>query len=148
MKEIFFQLFCFMDIILRLHKYPENMCSVPSLKMQKIRSPGKLITIKGKKLKIEKKGLANSDSLSAFLSWVFQLFDTFSACKVTLICKVKQIFRLALLTSVIPKPFVRECSLKTRNTQNALSFKHWDGDSLIHSFIRSSNICILLGRFD
>ena len=48
-KEIFFQLFCFMDIILRLHMYPENMYSVPSLKMQKIRIPGKLITIKGKK---------------------------------------------------------------------------------------------------
>ena len=49
-KEIFFQLFCFMDIILRLHMYPENMYSVPSLKMQKIRIPGKLITIKGKKI--------------------------------------------------------------------------------------------------
>ena len=48
MKEIFFQLFCFMDIILRLHMYPENMYSVPSLKMQKIQSPGKLITLKGK----------------------------------------------------------------------------------------------------
>ena len=41
-KEIFFQLFYFMDIILRLHMYPENMYSVPSLKMQKIRNPGKL----------------------------------------------------------------------------------------------------------
>ena len=74
-KEIFFQLFSFMDIILRRHMYPENMYSVPSLKMHKIRSPGKLITLKGKKqqqtkqkekLKIEKKGQTNSDSLSAF----------------------------------------------------------------------------------
>ena len=32
-KEIFFQLFCFMDMILRLHMYPENMYSVPSLKI-------------------------------------------------------------------------------------------------------------------
>ena len=48
-KEIFFQLFCLMDVILRLHMYPENMYSVPSLKMHKKRSLGKLITIKGKK---------------------------------------------------------------------------------------------------
>ena len=32
-KEIFFQFFCFMDIILRLHTYPENMYSVSSLKI-------------------------------------------------------------------------------------------------------------------
>ena len=38
-KEIFFQLFCLMDIILRLHMYLEIMYSVPSLKMQKIRFP-------------------------------------------------------------------------------------------------------------
>ena len=48
-KIIFFQLFCFMDTILRLHMYPENMYSVPSLNMQKIRIPSKLITMKGKK---------------------------------------------------------------------------------------------------
>ena len=35
-KEIFFRVFCFVDIILRLHMYLENMYSVPSLKMQKI----------------------------------------------------------------------------------------------------------------
>ena len=29
--------------------YPENIYSVPSLEMQKIRRPGKLISIKGKK---------------------------------------------------------------------------------------------------
>ena len=52
-KEIFFQLFCFMDTILRLLIHPENMYSVPSLKMQKIRNPGKLITIKGEKNKKE-----------------------------------------------------------------------------------------------
>ena len=96
-----------MDIILRLHMYPENMYYVPSLKMQKIRNPGKLITIKGKKkLKKEKKVKSDPYSLSAFLSWVFQFLDTFSACKVTLICKVKQIFRLALL--LVPKPLVRQ----------------------------------------
>ena len=32
-KEIFFQFFYFMDIILRLHVYPENMYSVSSLKI-------------------------------------------------------------------------------------------------------------------
>ena len=53
-KIIFFQLFSFMDTILRLHMYPENMYSVPSLKMQKIRIPSKLITMKGKK-KLKKK---------------------------------------------------------------------------------------------
>ena len=46
-----------MDIILRLHMYPENMYSVPSLKMQKIRSPGKLISIKGKKKPKQKEKL-------------------------------------------------------------------------------------------
>ena len=89
-----------MDIILRLHMYPENM--YPSLKMQKIRNPGKLITIKEKKVK------SDPFSLSTFLSWVFQFLDTFSACKVTLICKVKQIFRLALLSSLVRKPLVRQ----------------------------------------
>ena len=64
-----------MDIMHRLHMYPENMYSVPALKMQKIRNPGKLITIKGKK--IEKKAQSNPDFLSAFLSWVFHLLDTF-----------------------------------------------------------------------
>ena len=89
--------------------YPENMYYVRSLKMQKIRNPGKLITIKGKKnLKKEKKVKSDPYSLSAFLSWVFQFLDTFSACKVTLICKVKQIFRLALLSSLVPKPLVRQ----------------------------------------
>ena len=52
--------------------------------------------------------LSNPDSLSAFLSWVFQLLDTFSACKVTLIYKVKQISRLAVLSSLVPKPLVRQ----------------------------------------
>ena len=95
-KEIFFQLFYFMDIILRLHMYPENMYSVPSLKMQKIRNPGKL----------KKKKKANPYLLNAFLSWVFQLLDTLSACIVTLICETN--FPSSLVSSLVPKHLVRQ----------------------------------------
>ena len=61
-----------METILYIYIY-----LVPSLKMQKIRNPSNLVIIIGKKA--EKKEQVNPDSLSAFLSWVFQLLNTVSA---------------------------------------------------------------------